>query len=223
VLPERIHIQRGVRERIQAGLKRYPKYRTLVESTLRKHALPLELAALPLLESGYLNQARSRTGAAGLWQFMPGTARQFMRVDSRVDQRLNPSIATRSAARLLERNYAKLNSWPLAVLAYNHGAAGAARARDACGADISQLIACYQGKSFGYASMNFYAEFVAAVRLLEEHSKPAPLLARSHRVARGDTLTEISRRHRTTVKRIMSLNGLTNPNLLLVGQLLELR
>ncbi|MFW2386697.1 MAG: transglycosylase SLT domain-containing protein, partial [Polyangiales bacterium] len=56
-----------------------------------------------------------------MWQFMPRTARDFMRVDHVVDERMDPFAATEGAAKLLKRNYDLTGTWPLALTSYNHG------------------------------------------------------------------------------------------------------
>jgi membrane-bound lytic murein transglycosylase D len=223
LLRERVHIQRGVKERFQSGLKRYQKYRSVVNSTLKKKGLPLELAALPLVESGYNNKSRSRTGAAGIWQFMPGTARYYMKVNRKTDQRLDPRRATLAAANLLSSNYETLGNWPLAIMAYNHGTDGTATARDQCGDEISNIIQCYKGPSFGYASMNFYAEFMAASELLREHLSVTAPKDERYIVKSGDTLTLISRKFGTTLSKLVSLNRLSDPHMLSPGQVLLIR
>jgi len=192
-LRDRIHVQRGVKERFQSGLKRYSKYRSVVNSTLRKKGLPLELAALPLVESGYDNRSRSRTGAAGIWQLMPATARYYIKVNRKTDQRLDPRRATLAAANILSSNYEALGNWPLAILAYNHGAGGTAAARNRCGNEIAGIIGCYKSRSFGYASMNFYAEFIAASELLKRHLGATAPTEEKYIVKSGGTLSLIAR------------------------------
>jgi membrane-bound lytic murein transglycosylase D len=233
ILAERIHVQRGVRERFSDGLKRYSDFSGTVERILREEGIPEHFAALPLVESSYLNTARSRTGAAGIWQFMPGTARQYMKVTAKVDQRLDPIIATRSAARLLLKNYSVLKNWPLAISAYNHGLGGMQRAKRECGELLVEIIECYQGPSFGYASMNFYSEFLAALDLLNEHRRliPTTSIAKStvtpgtsavqqYRVRKGDTLLQVSKKFATTPKTIMVLNGMASANRLIAGRVI---
>ena len=105
-------------------------------------------------------------GAAGIWQFMPSTGRLYaMDVNDVVDERRDPIAATRAAARFLRHNYEQLEeSWPLAITAYNHGPAGVRRAiGDTGSTDIGLIVARYRGPAFGFASRNFYAEFLAAL------------------------------------------------------------
>jgi membrane-bound lytic murein transglycosylase D len=92
---------------------------------------------------------------------MRATGRRFLNIDASRDERLNPLKASRAAARFLRENFQVLGSWPVAITAYNHGQAGMHRATLAHG-DLPGILAEYQGKSFGFASRNFYAEFLAA-------------------------------------------------------------
>jgi membrane-bound lytic murein transglycosylase D len=91
-----------------------------------------------------------------------------MRVDGTVDQRLDPIIAARGAARLLRNNYEGLGSWPLALTAYNHGYYGMRRAVAQVGTnDYMTIRRLYDGPAFGFASKNFFAEFLAALYVAE--------------------------------------------------------
>src|SRR5438552_2830413 len=88
------------------------------------------------------------------------------------DERLDPAKATRAAAKLLHDNYNALGSWPLAITAYNHGRAGMMRAQSEVGSsDITKVIDEYRGPLFGYASMNFYSEFLAAVDVYNNYQQ----------------------------------------------------
>jgi membrane-bound lytic murein transglycosylase D len=121
---------------------------------------------LPLVESSYENRALSNAGAAGIWQFTRSTGRLYLSVNRKVDERLDPLKATRAAARLLQANYSALESWPLAITAYNHGRGGMQRAQSEVGSsELPKVINEYRGPLFGYASMNFYSEFLAAVEV----------------------------------------------------------
>jgi len=89
-----------------------------------------------------------------------------MRVDSLVDERLDPYSATEAAANLMLYNYRLLGSWPLAVTAYNHGPGGLRRAQDELATDnIAVIVKRYQGSTFGFASRNFYVAFLAALEV----------------------------------------------------------
>ena len=163
---ERIRFQLGQADRFHEGLIRAQAYETSISRVLADRGVPPEIGALPHVESSFNPAAYSRVGAAGLWQFMPGTARRYMRVDGVVDQRLDPYSATEAAANLMLYNYRLLGSWPLAVTAYNHGPGGLRRAQDELGtSNIAVIVKHYQGATFGFASRNFYVAFLAALEV----------------------------------------------------------
>ena len=158
--------QLGQSDRFIEGIKRSGAYRSHIESVIRSKGLPIELAILPHVESSFHPGAYSSAAATGMWQFVRATAQRFMQVDYVVDQRLDPYAATNGAMALLEYNYNALGSWPLALTAYNHGANGIARAvRDVGSSDIGRIISEYRGPRFGFASRNFYPQFLAALEV----------------------------------------------------------
>jgi membrane-bound lytic murein transglycosylase D len=167
-LAGRIHTQRGIKERFQSGVIRSGRYVEEFKKILAREGVPAELALLPLVESSFEN-VRSRVGAVGVWQFMRSTGRLYMTVSTRVDDRLDPFKSASAAARLLRDNHKALGAWPLAITAYNHGRGGMLRAQSQHGSDISKIIERYKSPIFGYASMNFYAEFVAAVEVYDSY------------------------------------------------------
>ena len=163
---ERIRFQLGQADRFHEGLIRAQAYEANISRVLADRGVPVEIGALPHVESSFNPAAYSRVGAAGLWQFMPGTAKRYMRVDSLVDERLDPYSATEAAANLMLYNYRLLGSWPLAVTAYNHGPGGLRRAQDDLGtSNIAVIVKRYQGATFGFASRNFYVAFLAALEV----------------------------------------------------------
>jgi membrane-bound lytic murein transglycosylase D len=163
---DRIRFQLGQADRFHEGLIRSQLWEMHIARTLQERGVPAEIAALPHVESSFNPAAYSRVGAAGLWQFMPTTARRFMRVDGLVDERLDPYRATEAAANLLLYNYNLLGTWALAVTAYNHGPAGLRRAQEDLGtSDIAVIVKRYQGATFGFASRNFYVAFLAALEV----------------------------------------------------------
>ena len=162
----RIRAQTGIREKFRRGIQISGRYMDEMEAIFRRAGLPLELTRLPLVESTFNIHAYSKAGAAGVWQFIRSTGRLFMRVDGLIDERRDPLLSTRAAAKLLKSNYEKLGTWPLAITAYNHGPVGIARAVKRVGStDIVRIIRSYKGRTFGFASRNFYPEFLAALEV----------------------------------------------------------
>ena len=162
--------QRGLSERFKKGLERSGRYMAELQRIFRSYELPMELCYLPHVESSFDYSAYSKMGAAGLWQFTRSTGRLFLKINYTVDERFDPLISTDAAARLLKKNYEELGSWPLAITAYNHGLSGMKRAKARLETDdLGIIVEKYRSRSFGFASKNFYAEFIAAKRIAERH------------------------------------------------------
>ncbi len=163
--------QLGQSDRFLDGLIRSGAYRAHINQVIRERNLPIELSVLPHVESSFNPSAYSSAAAAGMWQFTPDTGKRFMRIDHIVDERMDPYISAGAAMSLLEYNYSVLGTWPLALTAYNHGAGGISRARREMGTDrIEVIIANYKGRAFGFASRNFYPQFLA-VRDVENNAR----------------------------------------------------
>ncbi|MCA9505770.1 MAG: LysM peptidoglycan-binding domain-containing protein [Spirochaetaceae bacterium] len=160
---DRVRFQLGQADKFRAGVIRSGAYKPHILQVLRDMNLPLEIAHLPHVESSYTPSVYSRVGAAGLWQFTRSTGARFMQVDHILDERLDPLRASVAAARLLEQNYRVTGTWPLAITSYNHGASGMRRAAQKLGTtDITKIVRDYRSRTFGFASRNFYVEFLAA-------------------------------------------------------------
>ena len=130
-----------------------------------QHKVPPELTRIPLVESSFNHLATSKAGASGVWQFVGNTGKKFLIVNSSIDERRSPLKSTHAAARLLKENHMILSrQWPLAITAYNHGPAGVRKAAKSVGStDIAKIIGRYKTRSFGFASTNYFAEFLAAL------------------------------------------------------------
>ncbi len=156
-----IRCQIGQKDRFLAGLIRSGAYMDQIIEIFRSYHLPEDLAYLPHVESSFNVRAYSKFGAAGLWQFMRSTGQRFMEIGYVLDERRDPIRATHAAARLLKENYSKLEDWPMALTAYNHGAAGMEKAKQLHGS-YPEIFKKHHSRLFKFASRNFYSEFLAA-------------------------------------------------------------
>ncbi len=97
-------------------------YFPIFEASLRKYGLPEELKYLPIIESALKAKAYSKAGAAGLWQFIPSTGKMMgLKINSEVDERLDPQLASDAAARYLKKLHDRFDDWMLVIAAYNCG------------------------------------------------------------------------------------------------------
>ncbi|MNJ99812.1 Membrane-bound lytic murein transglycosylase D precursor [compost metagenome] len=163
----RIRFQLGQKDRMQEAIFFSGRYIEDMEKIFREANLPIELTRMAYVESSFNIMARSKVGASGIWQIMPYTARPYKYISPTVDRRNHPLEATKLAAKLLAGNYRMLESWPLAVTGYNHGPTGVRRMTNSYKTrEISELIQNVRSrKSFGFASRNFYASFLAALEV----------------------------------------------------------
>jgi len=172
-----IRTQTGIRERYAEAMRRAWQYLPVMEQIfVSEYGLPKELTRIPFIESSFDYTAYSSVGAAGIWQFMPKTARAHRMVVGRyVDERRDPLKATRAAAEYLRSAYNSLGAWPLAITSYNHGVGGVrSKARKAGTDDLAAIIEDPSERYFGFASTNFYPEFLAAVEIFNDHQRYFP-------------------------------------------------
>lgn len=119
-----IRASKQARSFIQESLHRMKHYQPSIQVALDKQAMPKELLALPLVESGYkqLPQKENPAHAAGIWQIIPETAKHLgLVINEKRDDRLNTQLSTNAALTYLHANYEQFNDWMLAVLAYEYG------------------------------------------------------------------------------------------------------
>lgn len=146
------------------GLSLY--YMPIFEQALEEEGLPMELKYLPVIESGLDPNAVSKHGAAGLWQFMVGTGKGLgMEVSSLVDERRDPYISSKKAARYLKDLYNSYGDWSLAIAAYNCGPGAVNKAIRRAGGEEAQkdFWAIYNylsPETRGYVPMFIAANYV---------------------------------------------------------------
>ncbi len=201
-----IRSQLGQKERFAQGIIWAGRYLPMMEKIFQEEGLPMELTRLPFVESSFNIKARSKVGASGIWQFIRSTGRRYLSINFAVDERNDPIEATRSAAKLLKANHGYLQSWPLALTAYNHGASGMQRAVRKVGTnDLGEIIQKYRSRTFGFASKNFYSEFLAALETELEYEKYFGKL----NVEAPLTFEEVEMKGYTSVKSLLKITGIS--------------
>lgn len=164
---DRLRFQLGQKDRMQTAIYYSGRYIEDMEKIFREANLPVELTRLAFVESSFNIMARSKVGASGIWQIMPYTAKPYKMISPVVDKRNHPLEATKLAAKLLRQNFSMLQSWPLAITGYNHGPTGVlTMTKEYKTRNLPELIQNVRSrKSFGFASRNFYASFLAALEV----------------------------------------------------------
>lgn len=213
-----IRTQIGMKEKFAESVMQAGKYLSSIEQIFSENGLPLELARIPFIESSFNYHAVSSVGASGIWQFMRSTGKKYMRIDDYVDERRDPIISSRSAAKYLKRAYDVLETWPLAITSYNHGVSGTYKATRQVGSKrLIDLIRHYKGQTFGFASKNFYVSFLAALDISKNYRYYYPALIVSDPVK----FDEVRLLKPINYEKILTVSGLSkdsfdslNPSLL---------
>jgi len=132
------------REYMRSALQRMETYRSTISIYMQKYAIPAEIMAVPIVESGYKNLAPGENGqhGAGIWSIIPSTGHNFgLRVGKNHEERLEIGPSTDAAMRLLQMNNLRFKDWYLSTLAYNMGEGGVQKGIDATGSrDVWTLI-----------------------------------------------------------------------------------
>ncbi len=211
---EKVRTQGGMMEQFFEGLLRSGKYIKMVREVFKAHGLPEDLVYLAHVESSFNPYAISKYGATGMWQITRGTGREFLTINDMVDERRDPRKSTIAAAKILKKNYESLQSWPLAMTAYNHGLNGMRRAVKQVGSNhYYKIYQKYRGRLFGFASKNFYFEFLAAKIVAENASAyfgdfqyAAPVSEQILKLESSIPLVEIQHAIDVEIKPLLHLN-----------------
>jgi membrane-bound lytic murein transglycosylase D len=216
-----IRSQTGIKERYAEALKRSGRYMHIIEKVfIEEYGLPRELTKLPFIESSFDYTAYSSVGAAGIWQFMPRTGRAYgMQVGTVIDERRDVLKATKGAARYLSEAYQELGNWPLALTSYNHGVAGVKKkVRQAGTRNIVELIENPDLQAFGFASGNFWPEFLAALDIYDNYQKYFPGLMKdspryytTYTMPQSASVGYVSRKLGISVEKLQDYNYALSP------------
>lgn len=139
-------------EAFEKQLNQSEKYIDLITDIFSNKDIPLDLAYLPLIESGFSPVAVGRGDAVGLWQLVRGTAKRYgLRIDRYVDERKDPGKSTYAAANYLKDLYQMFGAWDIALAAYNAG-----------DGKIKHLLRKYREVRLPRVVNNYLAKFMAA-------------------------------------------------------------
>lgn len=167
---DNIRSQTGQKNFIRDGVIRSLPYQPFLGKYFKGKNLPPELLAIPFLESSFNTRAESKVGALGVWQFMPLISSFYVpKRTQNIDYRSNVGTASVAAAYLMGENFKIMKSWDLAVTAYNSGTKHLLKTKREIASsdvDLEAIIKHSDSAHFGFASKNFYSEFLALTRTL---------------------------------------------------------
>jgi membrane-bound lytic murein transglycosylase B len=154
----------GQQENVRRAVERVALLRPTLDPILHQEGIPVEVAALVLVESGGRAMALSPKGALGLWQFMPQTARRYGLVVTPVlDERVDVVKSTHAAAHYLRDLYSQFGDWNLAFAAYNAGAGAVQRAMQRGASDFEAMS---NGRQLPLETRSYVPAVLSAARLL---------------------------------------------------------
>jgi len=165
---ENLRIQGGFAHRFKQAIALSGQYMEEMENIFTMKGLPVELTRIPLVESAFNIRAVSTADAAGLWQFIPDTGKEYLKIDEYVDERFDPIFATYAAAEHLAKEFKLLDSWPLTINAYNTGPGRMIKAKKQLKTDdITTIIKNFKEPGYQFYSRNYFPEVLAAIHVYE--------------------------------------------------------
>jgi membrane-bound lytic murein transglycosylase D len=214
-------------ETLENGLN----YRYYIRQRLAEYDMPACLEYLPVIESSYKPNARSRSGAAGLWQFMENSIANYLVKNEWVDERYDPWKSTEAALKKLRANYQQFGDWALALAAYNMGAGAVKRALEQS-PDKDYWSLVEQGL-LKEQTDHYVPKFLAVADLAMNAAHYGLSLpdipddyvfvpSRVYVVQAGDTLWAISRNNNVPLGELCRVNNIDANDLLAIGKVLNL-
>jgi len=179
-------------------------YFEMFQQTLAKHNIPMELCYLPIIESALNARAISRAGAGGLWQFMVKTGHIYgLEVNSLVDERMNPELATEAAARYLKSMYSLYHDWHVVIAAYNCGPGNVQKAiRNSGGKTSYWEIYPYLPRE----TRSYVPIFIAACYIMNYYQEHNICPAKSKYNYATDTIMISDRVHMRQISDVIGMN-----------------
>lgn len=196
----------------EAMLGRVQHYFPVFEHYLQMHDVPTALKYLPIVETGLTAKAYSGAGAAGLWQFIPSSARLYrLKINHQVDERLDTYRSTEAAAKMLSALYKQYKSWPLVLAAYNCGPVKVNQAIKAAGCRNYWELRSFLPKETQdyiprFIAAAYIANFYADHALQPSYKSTWPLQSRVVKVYEGLTFGEIAFATGVDIKTLHRLN-----------------
>ena len=142
-----------------------------IKNTLSQYNIPKEFLYLAMAESNFKTRAYSSKRAAGLWQFMPGTGRNFnLKIDNYVDERRDLIKSTKAAAKYLTALHKKFGKWYLAAIAYNCGGHRLSKAIKKAGSDDLKILLDPK-KKYIPGESRYYIRKIVALALIGNDEK----------------------------------------------------
>ncbi|MES2614967.1 MAG: transglycosylase SLT domain-containing protein [Bdellovibrionota bacterium] len=159
------------REFIKQSLHNMKKYHAMIEKEFKNKKLPMELAAIPIVESGYKNIAQDKNPySAGIWMFIPETARAMgLEVSPKNDERRSDTLETKAVAKLFTKLFEKYQDWNLAIMAYNYGSKNIDNLIEKASSHDAWKLIEFMSKEGGYAEPRSYLPSVMAAILIEKN------------------------------------------------------
>ncbi len=174
-----IRAQTGLRDHIFQGIINSFAFEKFIFEVMDYFEMPRELLAISFVESSFNLKATSRVGASGVWQIMPYIGNKILPNSKYKRPRRNVLLASLGAFHLLKQNFQILKRWDFAVPAYNSGTKHLLRAKrrfkNVKNLDLGYVLTHYKSSHLGFASKNFYAEFLALVYILAYKKRFFPI------------------------------------------------
>lgn len=165
---KRQYLTDSAKKWLSGVMKAAAPYRAFVIKELQAHGLPLCLQYLPVIESNYKLTALSKSGAAGMWQFMKNSIAPFnIRVNDWMDERRDPWLSTTAAVRKLKENYTFFDDWYLALASYNAGLGAISRTIKSAGKSDYWYLA--DKGLLKNETRHYVPKFLAIAEILENH------------------------------------------------------